>query len=684
MSPVQTSASRFVIVLGSVALLAHALLVASLAAAVPFTTDEPGYLLAGHAIASDFTFSSPQERLHGPLAFLANQLFVSDFDPSNPDASRVAARLGTLPFSLAMLAIVWRWGHVLWGAIGGLLALFLTAFSPTLLAYSALATVDMAFVATALATLASLWAWCRNPTWPRAATTGVALGLCMSTKYLALLFAAALPLVLLWRIARAPRPKLGSVAIQVAMLALVAWVCLHATYGFRAGFFHDPEALRSGLIGGLARAPVLGLLLAALPAPMVVGADFQVAASTDFSGGFATMREAHWAYYLVAVSTKTTLPFLAAFVAGSVGAWRAHRAWLWPTIAIPVGILFGYLSVLSQLQIGIRYVLLVFPCMAILAGAVLRSGFASPRRLVLVGLGAAWVLAVLLAHWPHYLGYFNALVGGPAGAYRVFADSNAEWGQRRVEGEAELRAIHPDVTILRRTSSPRFGLVAVYVPDMRQPDPLRPDRLYHWTRRFVPIDHLGAAWLVFDIEADAFVEAANAGDRRAWHDLAIAFANAGDLEQARAAAARSESDELGEALGLLATIDSGESTAAQRTRAVQLLYALGATELALDVLRKSDDAEQTQLFLTLWSSGDPTRAVELLKRRSETVELPTRESLLLALGLFHLARFAEAVEVLDSMDPPPTGDPLRPMFDRFAEEARAKHAAMERLRQSGR
>lgn len=703
-----------------------------LAAAVPYTADEPGYILAGRAIVTDGGFVSPQERLQGPLGLVANQLLV-DSDALTTETLadvRVAARLGLVPFALLLLVVVWRWAHAVWGARGGLLALGCAALSPTLLAYGALVAVDTAFAATAMLTLWLLWRWACAPSPGRLAAWGAALGLCLGTKYLALIVAAALPCVVVavglvapgraWlpfarSVPERPRVLGAAHALGGAALAgIVALLALHACYGFRAPWLgFDPAVaaaveaagaesgesglvaiLRSGALRAVASLPGGGLLLGALPTPMVLGADYQAAVSKEFSSVFAGKFSAHWAYYLVAIATKTALPFLLLAALGKVSFVRALRGagprpWeLALVIAIPAGVLLLYLSLLSNLQIGLRYALLVYPLMALVAGAWVRDAVATTRRVAVAGAALAVMLATDVASAPHFLGSFNMVVGGPVGGHRVFLDSNVDWSQH-LEFPAGLReGPLGDGPIVRGSGGPRFGTFAVRVVETARRDPLRPTHLYHWTRRFEPVDHWVAAWLVYSLTAADFEAAIASGDERAAADLAWAHVRAGDFVAAQNAAVRAPAAQRGaltesvEGLARLADLDPATAeAAAERARLVPALYVLDQADLALEVLDGAAGAgERTQLFVALWAAGDASRAVDLLRERAAESALSTEEALLLAGGLFEFGRFGEARDVLDAHARPETGHPLRAIYETLRARIVESDDAMRRLR----
>jgi hypothetical protein len=85
-------------------------------------------------------------------------------------------------------------------------------------------------------------------------------------------------------------------------------------------------------------------------------------------------------------------------------------------------------SITSNLNIGHRHILPLYPILFILSGSLARAHL--PKRgawaaLILTG-GA---LAESLTIRPHYLAFFNQLVGGPAEGWRHLVDSSLDWGQ---------------------------------------------------------------------------------------------------------------------------------------------------------------------------------------------------------------------------------------------------------------
>ncbi|MDT8323489.1 MAG: glycosyltransferase family 39 protein, partial [Bacteroidota bacterium] len=99
--------------------------------------------------------------------------------------SRALLAVGVL--GLVLGAVVWRWARALYGYWGAVIALILFALSPNILAYTRLATPD---IARAALLIAALFAWSRalhRQTLGALVVAGVVFGLALSTVFAALL-----------------------------------------------------------------------------------------------------------------------------------------------------------------------------------------------------------------------------------------------------------------------------------------------------------------------------------------------------------------------------------------------------------------------------------------------------------------------------------------------------------------
>lgn len=361
------------------------------------------------------------------------------------DAIFRSARRMMLPLAWALGLSIWLWARSAAGPRAGLFALSLFAFSPELIAFSSLVSLDLAVTVLVIGFVALLRENLRRRSvWPLAAAAtlfGLGLSVKLSMATLAPLF--LLPLASVGD----GRPWRRRLALASVILA-AALVSLHASYGFdrpvprwsefepRSRSFRSVHALLPG-------STVVPLPLRWLRALDGQARDVQAADVPSYLNGAWSDRG--WPhYYLAAYLYKWPLPLLAAAAllcgAGllrtrdAASPTAAHGASLAPRmegalVLVPLLLWGGSFSLAGGLNIGLRYVL---PCSAlacvglgILAGArPLRSavGIASSALLALTAVVSALA-------YPHHLAFFNSLAGGPEYAYRRLVDSNLDWGQ---------------------------------------------------------------------------------------------------------------------------------------------------------------------------------------------------------------------------------------------------------------
>ena len=103
-------------------------------------------------------------------------------------------------------------------------------------------------------------------------------------------------------------------------------------------------------------------------------------------------------------------------------------------VALPIVSFLGAMSFLTDINLGLRYVLPIFPFLFIFAGrlaawAAGMSGRMRTTAIATIGAGLAITLAATAMIHPSYLAYFNAISGGPDRRPPHLIDSNLDWGQ---------------------------------------------------------------------------------------------------------------------------------------------------------------------------------------------------------------------------------------------------------------
>lgn len=87
----------------------------------------------------------------------------------------------------------------------------------------------------------------------------------------------------------------------------------------------------------------------------------------------------------------------------------------------------GYVGA-SRFHIGHRLLLPIYPALFVLSGAAAHWLRWRTGR-IFTGGAFVWLLGANLFIRPHYLAYFNELIGGPRRGHLYLADSNIDWGQ---------------------------------------------------------------------------------------------------------------------------------------------------------------------------------------------------------------------------------------------------------------
>ena len=183
--------------------------------------------------------------------------------------------------------------------------------------------------------------------------------------------------------------------------------------------------------------------------------------------------------------------------------------WRWPPgsrldaafLLIPFAAFLLFFSLAVDPQIGIRYLLPGLPFLAVAAAAVLAP--AARVKGVLVGVLATWYVMSTLSYHPHYMSYFNELIGRRVNAYRYLADSNLDWEDRSYD-IARFRARHPEMRLVVEPDQPRAGYVLVGANKLVG---VYDQERYRWLREnFEPVGSVGYSYLLFYVTPEQLQE----------------------------------------------------------------------------------------------------------------------------------------------------------------------------------
>ncbi len=432
------------------------------------------------------------------------------------EAGRLAVRAGSMVFALALALLLSVWAGKMFGPVGALAALWLSAFDPTLLAHGKQVTSDVAVAAFTAAAVYAYWRWREGASrWALIGCAAATAGAILS-KFTGLLLVPILCLLALVDVLRAARAgqrprgrEVGRALVRAAAFAAIVLLVINAAYLFK-GTLRTAASYKweSAVFQRHATWPVP----VPLPRVFVQGLDYSsyLQEHPDEGRGYNYVlgelnRDGRWYAFPLMVLLKTPL---AVFILAVLGLRSPAPPGTGALLAIPFLVVMAFFSLGVDPQLGIRYVLPALPFLTLAAarGAADLRGY----RRALVPLLLAWQAVSVLSYHPYYVPYFNELIGRRVNAYRYLADSNLDWEDHE-HAIQEFQRRHPEMNLAVDPKDPRpgwilvgaNGLVGIFVPER-----------YRWLReRFTPVGHVAYAHLLFYVPPAALPGAPPDGAR---------------------------------------------------------------------------------------------------------------------------------------------------------------------------
>jgi 4-amino-4-deoxy-L-arabinose transferase-like glycosyltransferase len=409
------------------------------------------------------------------------------FRLNDGDRLVLIARCMMVILLLATCLSVYGLARAMCGPAAALVALVLATFSPTLLAHGRLVTTDLPLALCAVLSLIAFGRLMQRVTWRRFLATGAAFSALTLVKFswptilagplvmaLWALLGGPGPEFALWKTAGPPhrrQPKMRRWRRLLLLLALgcglvlFVWAAVWTCYGWRyAMCAGEAEARQGRWAGGYSVKPELRQQFDAtwedelrfreedgsvarlrksllrtlrdnrlLPEAYLYG--FMWAMRTTQSRGAYLMgdyySEGRISYFPIAFAIKTPVATMLLILAGAVALCarktvRHSPLLLAGLLAVVVSYAAG--AIFSRINIGHRHLLPLYPLLFCVAGASAAWWRYRAGKLLLGGL-LAWLVGANFYIYPHYLPYFNELIGGPRNGHRYLADSNIDWGQ---------------------------------------------------------------------------------------------------------------------------------------------------------------------------------------------------------------------------------------------------------------
>jgi hypothetical protein len=387
--------------------------------------------------------------------FEYRMLYLSGNDPAR---MLFWGRVPTVFWALVLIFSIYAVSRELFGPRGALISLGLATFCPNFLAHGHLVTTDIIVSALILLTLTSFWKLLQRATIQRSLSSGILLGGALGAKFSAVMLVPILAWIALAPLLKTRKPKAAAGAqadhpprgrpalwlrraVCLGLLLGASYTTLWGLYGFRYWSSNDGSREYSLTSDG-PRAGIAGRALTfvsehrILPAAYLYGLAGVQEHSTQGHPAYALGRHSGtgwWWYFPFALLVKTPVATLLLFGWGLTAAFRRPPAeGTGVDFLLTPLIVYGVLAVASNLNIGLRHLLPVYPLMMVLAGGIERTladrpGIRWPRRLVTGLLGATLVSALTAA--PFFIAYFNLPSRLVFDRHDMLVDSNLDWGQ---------------------------------------------------------------------------------------------------------------------------------------------------------------------------------------------------------------------------------------------------------------
>ena len=369
---------------------------------------------------------------------------------------------GRIPMILILILLgfyIFKWTRELLGNKVALLSLFLFSFSPTFLAHGRLVTTDVgAATGVFIATYYFLRAL-KNPDKKNIILAGISFGLAELCKFsVILLIPLFVFLALVWWLI-----KLGNLKQAFKILIsvfVIGYLLIGLVYQYHVlNYPPERQARDTEFLLASTPFPFLGKILVwASTKPVLrplaeyflgLALVFQRAAGGNTTYFLGEVSAAGWKnYFPVVYSIKESLAFhILTLIAILYSAGLIKKPFwvnLFPRVEnwikfhfsefamICFILLYWIVSLNSNLNIGVRHLLPVFPFTILLVSATTISWLKQPYsklKYTIFGVLILWQAISVISIYPHFLTYFNELVGGPDKGYIYTVDSNLDWGQ---------------------------------------------------------------------------------------------------------------------------------------------------------------------------------------------------------------------------------------------------------------
>jgi hypothetical protein len=429
---------------------------------------------------------------------------------NNPDKILFLARLPMILILILLGFFIFFWTKKIAGNKAGILALFLFSFSPTLLAHGRLVTTDVGAAAGILFAVYFFLKALSQPTKKNIIFAGLFLGLAELCKFSAiLLIPFFLFLAFVWWLLKSGKfLKTSKILISVFLIGFVLIGVVYQCHIWNHSperqvrdakvFLQDyPNPVKNSIKNSIiwaADKPVSRPFALYLTGLVMALDRTSQGHTTYFLGQISHQGQKNYFPIVYAIKeplgfhilTLIVLLYLAWLIKEPFWKNSFARARNWTKThftefaMLAFIALYWLVSLKSNLNLGVRHLLPVFPFTFILVSIGIVKWIHGIKKISLKAIGIfftalilSWIMISSLGCFPHYLAYFNELARGPDNGYIYTVDSNLDWGQdlKRLTKWVEKNNIDKIYLDYFGGGNPEYLLKEKYAPWQSKRDP---------------------------------------------------------------------------------------------------------------------------------------------------------------------------------------------------------------------
>jgi hypothetical protein len=421
----------------------------------------------------------------------------------------IHGRYITLLLSMIIGVYILKWTKELYSETAATFSLFLFVFCPNLNAHAGFVATDAYAALFTIISAYYFWKWQKNGSWTNLLFFSFGLGIAQLTKQSLSILVVVFLLLFIFSLFT---EKLSSSDIKRKVLQLFVSISLMLLL-INAGFLFCDSLMplasyhfKSHSFNNLQRSlALIRNLPLPLPSPYLYGLDLikhmteldpgdtrvslgnYILGERRSSGGF-------WYYYFIILLFKT--PFVV--IIGGMFLLLNFRPALNNNflknefiLVVLVTSFFIFFNFMVKRQVGIRHILIIYPLIYILLGRLTLIGEGTLQSKLITASVIVYSVSTFYFFFPNLIAYSNELVVDKKDTYKVFADSNLDWGQ----GKGYLKKFLRDNKDFKLPGSePKAGKFIVssndYIGLNNYPD-------IGWLRGFKPVREIYFSYLVF-------------------------------------------------------------------------------------------------------------------------------------------------------------------------------------------